>query len=128
MNIADYFADMMTLVERYRSASFVISAAVTFEIRPGEQGYLTGTVQFTDQTALYFREFVDGTGEVVQKVSYSYPYQRADGTLILRYDNARHRARFGPEEHKHVGDAFILASAPSLTDVLAEITALGGWV
>ena len=122
-----YFNQIKALLDRYARAPFVLEAAVTFDVRPGEQGYLTGFLTFSDGSVLYFREFLDSTGEDMDKVAYVYHYQDADHRLIFRYDNARHRSQRA-REHKHVADQAVDAPAPTLEAVLVEITLIRGWV
>ena len=49
-----YFNQIKALLDRYARAPFVLEAAVTFDVRPGEQGYLTGSLTFSDGSVLYF--------------------------------------------------------------------------
>ena len=63
-----------------------------FDMRPGDQGYLTGTLIFVDDSKLHFSEYVDQTGEVVDKLMYTYHYQDTGNQLIFRYDNALHKS------------------------------------
>ena len=52
---------------------------------------------------------------------YNYHYQRADGTLVFRYDNAPHYPDLpGFPEHKHSGGQVLSAPAPDLSQVLIE--------
>ncbi|MBI1930001.1 hypothetical protein HYR99_37835 [Candidatus Poribacteria bacterium] len=97
-------------------------------MRPGEQGYLTGSATFVDGSVLHFREFLDTVKEKVDKVMYTYHYQDASNQLIFRYDNARHKPPLRSLEHKHLPDQIVETVAPTLDEVLAEITASRGWV
>ncbi len=65
--IQAYFDQIKTLIDKYATTPFVLDAEVNFEIRPGEQGYLTGSITFEDGSVLYFREFLDGVGETVDR-------------------------------------------------------------
>ena len=97
-------------------------------MRPGDQGYLTGAVIFADDSKLHFSEYVDQTGDVVDKLMYTYHYQDTDNQLIFRYDNALHRPALSSIEHKHLPTQITAAPAPTLDDVLAEIATMRGWV
>ena len=126
--IQDYFAQIKALVDQYAIASFVLNASVTFEIRPGEQGYLTGTIAFTDESLLHFREYLDGAEESLTKVMYSYHYQDSHDQRVFPYDNAQHRPPLPFVEHKHVGCRIVEAPMPKLGDVLVEITETEQWI
>jgi len=101
---------------------FVLDVALSFESRPGDQGYLTGELLFVDGSRLHFREFLDSTEETVEKLMYTYHYQEANTSLIFRYDNALHRPLLASQEHKL--DGIQPQSAPNLEDVLIEIVEL----
>ncbi|MBI4316566.1 MAG: hypothetical protein HY679_11575 [Chloroflexi bacterium] len=61
----------------------------------------------------------------IRRINYSFHYQRADGTLIFRYDNSPHYPNLPTfPDHKHEGDAVREAKALDLADVLREIDAL----
>jgi len=120
--IQAYFNQVKALVDQYAVTRFVLDANVSFEMRPGEQGYLTGSVIFLDGSALYFREFLDAVKDAVDKLMYTYHYQDAGHKLIFRYDNARHRPPLRSLEHKHTPGRAMEAPAPTLEDVLAELS------
>jgi hypothetical protein len=53
---------------------------------------------------------------------YRYHYQRADGTLVVRYDNAPHHPDLlGFPNHKHTPTGTEPAEPPDLSEVLKEI-------
>lgn len=126
--IEDYFAQVKAIVDQYAAASFVLEALVSFETRPGEQGYLEGAVTFMDRSVLHFKEFLDRAGEAVDKLMYSYHYHGTNQELIFRYDNARHRPSLPSREHKHLPEEIVAAPAPTLEAVLTEIIVFQGWV
>jgi hypothetical protein len=127
--IPTYFAQIKALVDQYAATRFVLDAQVSFEERPGAQGYLAGSITFVDRSALSFREFLDVAGETVDKLMYTYHYRDAGDELIFRYDNARHRPPTQSREHKHIAPGQVVeAVVPSLESVLAEITSSRGWV
>ncbi len=127
MVIQTYFNQIKAGVDRYASTPFVLDAKLNFDLRPGEQGYLNGSIQFVDETTLHFKEFVDALNNSLEKVKYSYHYQEKENLLVFRYDNARHKPQLLFSEHKHLSGQIIEASAPTLGDVLFEIFNLKGW-
>jgi hypothetical protein len=126
--IRDYFAQIKAVVDQYAVARFVLDVKVNFETRPGEQGYLAGSIIFVDGSALHFTEFLDVVGETTDKLMYTYHYQDAQERLIFRYDNARHRPLLHSLEHKHTPEQVVETPTPTLEDVLAEIVATGRWM
>jgi len=52
-------------------------------------------------------------------------HQRADGTLVFRYDNVPHHPEIVTfPHHKHVGETITAARPPDLSEVLREIDGL----
>ena len=92
--IQSYFDELKRVVDDHARVPFVLDVQIAFEQRPGEQGFVVGSVLFQDHSALHFREYVDSTAGEVSKLMYTYHYHDADQQLIFRYDNARHRRRF----------------------------------
>ena len=126
--IQNYFDQIKASVDQYAATGFVLDANVSFETRPGEQGYLAGSVTFVDGSVLHFAEFLDAIGESVDKLMYTYHYQDASDQLIFRYDNARHRPMLRSLEYKHIPGQIVEMPAPTLDDVLAEIAMDKGWM
>ena len=96
---------------------------VTLDKRAPRAGLIRGDLYFADSSRLHFRELVEFQADVV-RLRYSYHYQRADHSLIFRYDDTAHYPDL-PDfpHHKHVGDETTLVSAlpPDLRAVLLEI-------
>jgi len=126
--IQTYFTQIKRIIEQYAATSFVLEAQMHFDMRPGDQGYLTGTLIFVDDSKLHFSEYLDQTGEVVDKLMYTYHYQDRDNQLIFRYDNALHKPALSSVEHKHLPAQITEAPDPALDEVLAEIATTRGWV
>jgi len=126
--IQTYFTQIKRIIDQYAATSFVLEAQIRFDLRPGDQGYLTGTVIFADDSKLHFSEYVDQTGEVVDKRMYTYPYQDTGNQLIFRYDNALHKPALPSVGHKHLPAQTTEVPPPILDEVLAEIATTRGWV
>ena len=127
-SIPTYFNQVKAIVDPCAATRFVLDANVSFEMRPGEQGCLRGSITFADGSTLCFREFLDAVKNAVDKLMYTYHYQDAGHQLIFRYDNARHRPPLRSLEHRHTPEQVIEAPAPTLEEVLAEIVVAKGWV
>ena len=94
---------------------------------------------YPEQTSKLFIKlrFLDGSLLIVEealkavrksafvKIRYRYHYQRADGTLVFRYDNAPHHPGLPNfPHHKHIGERVEPAQPPDLSEVLKEIDVL----
>lgn len=97
--------------------------------REEEFAFISGEIRFSDDTFLHFREYIElKEGSAPRRYKYAYHYQRPDGTIIFRYDNARHFPLVSTApHHKHVGeDKVVAANTPDLESVLNEIAELVG--
>ena len=83
-------------------------------------------VRFYDGSRLSIVEEVEKVGHRdIRRIAYTFHYQRADGTLSFRYDNAPHYPHPPTfPSHKHVGNSVVSAGVPDLTDVLRAIDAI----
>jgi hypothetical protein len=125
--IESYFGRFKASLDRFSAMPFVLTSQVSFEARPGDQGYICGEMRFVDGSLLHFREYLDAARAEVDKLMYVYHYRDRDTTLVFRYDNARHRPLLPQREHVHRATGVDLADAPSLDDVLLEIVVARGW-
>ena len=56
------------------------------------------------------------------KSRYAYHYQKADGTLIFRYDNAPHHPEIATyPHHKHIEDTVVASQPPDIGEVPREV-------
>ena len=96
--------------------------------RSTEIGFLRGDLTLIDGTRLHFREYVRyAESEAPDRFMYAYHYQRADGTMVFRYDNSDHFPDLAnAPHHKHYSDAMsvIPTQAPDLATVIREIEEL----
>jgi len=121
--LADYLA---SVDKTLRGSPFVNEFQTQHEDR-GEVWFLRVNVYFIDNSLLHFRELFVGQENPFKK-TYIYHYQRADGTIVFRYDNARHFPNLSTApHHKHIGETEVVAAdAPDLESVLKEIEAIIG--
>jgi hypothetical protein len=85
-------------------------------------GQILGRLRFYDGSLLGFEEKLTLRDDDIEKIDYRYHYQRADGTLIFRYDNAAHHPELpGFPNHKHTPAGIEPAKPPDLGEVLKEI-------
>lgn len=87
---------------------------------------LQAHLRFYDDSTLDIVEEIEKVGlRDVKRLTYKFHYQRADGTLIFRYDDAPHHRQLPLfPYHKHIGHSVIDAEPPDLADVLHEIDGL----
>lgn len=106
------------------ASPFVHEPVVNVDDRD-EVWFIRADVHFIDNSLLHFRELFVKQDNPVKK-AYTYHYQREDGTMVFRYDNAPHFLHLSTApNHKHVGgNEVIAADAPDLQSVLKEIEAL----
>ena len=84
------------------------------EVLSDRLGAIEGRLRFYDGSLLQLDETVIGRGVVLVKTDYAYHYQRADGTLVFRYDNAPHHPEVPTyPDHIHIGSAWRPPSHPT---------------
>lgn len=121
--IDEYFAELMRTLAGSR---IVRSHEVIFDKRDPDSGYVRANVYFIDGSLLHSREFVT-IESGVDRFTYVYHYQGADGAFVFRYDNTSHFPELANfPHHKHIGKETNVTSAspPDLAAVLNEIEAL----
>lgn len=121
--IETYFRHINELIAH---TPIVGASSVTYDKRSPYIGFIRASLYFVDGTVLHFREFVN-VQQGSERYMYVYQYQRADGTLIFRYDNTPHFPDLPSfPHHKHQGSEVnvMTATPPDLGSVLAEIHSL----
>lgn len=74
-----------------------------------------------DGSRLFFTEYIDARYRL-EKLSYAYHCQDAEGNLIFRYDNAAHKPALPYTCHKHLPDGTFVESPAPEFDILMEET------
>ena len=121
MSLHEYIERVRSGLQTFEDYGLSEQIDYSADIRPGYQAVLKATVTFIDNSQLYIREFLVGEDRVCH-VSYAYQYQKQDGTLIFRYDNAKHRPPLGFEQHKHNADGNIVAAPlPEIEALVLEV-------
>ncbi len=118
--IERYFRDIDRLLA---NSSVIHATSLNFDKRSTYVGFIRGEIYFLDGSRLHVREFVN-VERGIERYSYAYHYQSADGSLVFRYDNTTHFPNLATfPHHKHVGSEtqVIPAEAIDLPGVLAEI-------
>jgi hypothetical protein len=114
-----------SLLDAVAGSPIVHSSNVLLDKRTSRTGLIRGELVFTDGSALFFRELIEAQTGLLRHM-YSYHHQKADGTLIFRYDDTPHFPGLpGFPHHKHTGHEASATPAPptNLAAVLREIEA-----
>lgn len=114
----EYFQTVLRILQ---ASPYVKSHNVTFDRRSLTAGYIRGDVYLSDDSLLHFREFVNTESGIDR---FTYVFQRVDGGLIFRYDNASHFPTLDNfPHHKHIEaeDRVVASTAVDLTQVIREI-------
>lgn len=128
MALQRYLNHLKEVIDSYIATHIILESSIRFDVRPGEQGYVKGSIRFKDGSVLHFTEFIDVVGEVTEKIMYTYHYQDKDQGMVFRYDNARHQPSLTFLNHKHVRDTVLETSPRVVESVLAEICTQNGWL
>ena len=121
--IEEYFRSIDALLAE---SPIVREYDIRFDKRGLNKGYIRCVATMQDDSLLHFREFISFAAENVDRMGYTYDYQRADGTLVFRYDNAPHYPDLpNAPHHRHDnGERVTGIQPPDLAMVLDEITML----
>lgn len=119
----DYLQSILALLS---ASPFVHEPVVSVDDRD-EVWFIRADVHFIDNSLLHFRELFVKQEQPFKK-AYTYHYQREDGTMVFRYDNAPHFPELPTApNHKHIGETEVIAAdAPDLQSILKEIESLVG--
>lgn len=124
MRLKDYLDEILNTIAKH---PFVVSQSITFEERPPDTAFITGSLTFTNGSKLYFKEFVVFKTAGFKILKYGYNYLTHDGAMIFRYDNAldpQAKKMSTYPEHKHTPKELLSAARPSFEEVLKEIAFL----
>ena len=120
MLLSEYLHEITKTVGELAKTGLILSSGITADFRTIKIGLIKGVLSFSDDSKLFFKEYVDLRYKI-EKETYSFHYQDRYGGLILRYDNANHKPSTGFIDHKHVGKQIVRAEIPTLGEVLEEI-------
>jgi hypothetical protein len=120
ISLKDYLSDLTEIINEYSRTGLIASSEITSDFRNQKIGLVKGEIIFLDESALFFKEYLDLRYRIDKK-SYSFHYQDLNAKLLFRYDNALHKPALKFNEHKHIGDRIIFADIPNIADILEEI-------
>jgi len=121
MLLGDYLADFVKIINEYAQANLVVSSDIKNDFRTETLGLIKATIVFIDESVLYITEYLDAEFKI-DKPTYSYHYQKKNGEMVFRYDNARHKPHLGFTNHKHRSDGRVAkAEAPDIRTIFEEV-------
>jgi len=87
-----------------------------------ERGNLRFRLRFSDNSLLEVSEAVHSVGGALVWLSYRHHYQKANGSVVFRYDNTPHHPEVSTHpEHKHGPDAVVSAVRPDIERIFEEV-------
>ena len=116
-------AYLQALLDTVANAPEVATSDVALDKRGPQAGLIRGDIAFVDGALLHFRELIDLESSP-PSLMYSYHYQRADASLVFRYDDTPHHPElptFPHHKHRQSEQDAVAAELPTLASVLDEI-------
>lgn len=121
MLLSEYQAYLAEVIDRYARTDLIVASELNADARTPKIGVIKGTITFVDGSRLFFNEYVDARYRL-EKLTYAYHCQDAEGVLIFRYDNAAHKPPLSFPCHKHLPDSSIIeSSAPEFSSLIDEV-------
>lgn len=107
------------------SSSIILSSNIQKHFGPaGETVYIRGHLLFVDSSILEIAIFATEYHNTLAIDKYRFHYLDNAGKMLFRYDNAPHHPEIASHpDHKHTPDTIIQSNAPSLENILHEISA-----
>jgi hypothetical protein len=120
MLLSEYQAQLAEIIDRYARTDLIVASELNADARTPKIGVIKGAVTFVDGSRLIFSEYVDARYRL-EKLTYAYHCQDAEGNLIFRYDNAAHKPALPFPCHKHLPHGTAIESAvPEFSAVIDE--------
>jgi hypothetical protein len=121
MLLSEYLSDLTKVIDEYSKTDLIIDSELITDFRTEKIGIIKGSITFSDNSTLFFTEYLDLRYRI-EKLNYSFHYQKQDGTPIFRYDNAKHKPQIVTSGHKHFSNGKVIAiEPPKLKDIFIEI-------
>lgn len=121
MSINDYIIRLESLIA---FSSIVSAYNLTIDRKTEDIAFISGSIEFRDDSVLDFKEFCERTEHGIEKYKYAYNY-RVHSDILFRYDNAPDPNAKGLKtfpNHKHLKNNEIIESKRiDLQDVLRGI-------
>ena len=119
-SIDAYYQSLLSIIAQF---PHIHSSDVALDKRTSQTGLIRGDLYYADGSRLHFRELIELQTTIVRHM-YSYHYQKADNSLIFRYDDTPHFPDLPNfPHHKHDGSQNVVITTSALTfeQILQEI-------
>ncbi len=124
MLLSEYVSSLQSVIDDFSKSGMIIGHDLSADARTEKVGLVRGQVQFLDESSLFFTEYLDLRFRV-ERLNYSFHYQKPAGEILFRYDNARHKPPLDFPCHKHLPDGPITsAGVPEFRELIQEIMGL----
>lgn len=118
-SIEQYFERVQSFIMGIRKAE---AERYEEQILSKDRGNLRIRLRFFDNSLLEISEAIHIVEETLTWLSYRYHYQRSDGTIIFRYDNAPHHPEVNTfPEHEHIAESVVGAYRPDIEKIFLEV-------
>jgi hypothetical protein len=120
MLLSEYQAYLAEVIGRYARTDLIVVSELSADARTPKIGVIRGVLIFLDGSQLFFNEYIDARYRL-EKLTFAYHYQDAEGKLIFRYDNAAHKPPLPFSCHKHLPNGTTIESAsPEFSTLIDE--------
>lgn len=121
MSLNEYIEVLNRAIQRLDDYGLAELIEFNSELRAEKKAVINIKVILINKSALYIREYLNGKYGI-ERLDYACQYQTEEGTLIFRYDNAKHKPALGFNEHKHTQNGSIIPSQlPSIDEIVDEV-------
>lgn len=121
MSLNEYIEVLNRAIQRLDDYGLAELIEFNSELRAEKKAVINIKVILINKSALYIREYLNSKYEI-ERIDYAYQYQTEEGTLIFRYDNAKHKPALGFNEHKHTQNGSIISSQlPPIDEIVDEV-------
>jgi uncharacterized protein DUF6516 len=117
--LLDYFERVQALIY---SLSPVEIERYDERVMSPERGNHRIRLRFSDNSLPEVSEAIHSVGGALVWLSYRHHYQKANGSVVFRYDNTPHHPEVSTHpEHKHGPDAVVSAVRPDIERIFEEV-------
>jgi hypothetical protein len=121
MSLNEYIEVLNRAIQRLDDYGLAELIEFNSELRAEKKAVINIKIIFINKSTLYIREYLNGKYGI-ERIDYAYQYQTEEGTLIFRYDNAKHKPALGFNEHKHTQNGSLIPrQLPPIDEIVDEV-------
>jgi hypothetical protein len=115
-----------TVEKLIASTPIILSSNLQKHFGPdAKTAYVKGNIIFIDSSVLEIAIFASETSNAIHFDKYRFHYMNNQGQAVFRYDNAPHHPEISSfPHHKHTPNEISESTAPSLKNIMNEISAI----